>query len=128
VPTPGFLQNDRWLPSTSTSHVPNGGSDTVERRPVYRGLFWLVGMRVSCTVKDDARFLRLRLIVVGPDGASAVVEGAPAAAGSRTLGVEAFAPTGWRSWRLEGVDRAGKAHRIRSESTVVKDLALVPHG
>jgi hypothetical protein len=125
APEPFFLFPDPWLPSgfetSSRSREGDGAwhdgpTTRVHRTPVYRGLFWRVGVRLRMEQAGDDRYRALRLVVVDTDGRAQAVDGAARdAASSSVLAVEGFVPDGWQEWRLEGLDANGVAHEIRSE-------------
>jgi hypothetical protein len=127
VPQPSFFFGDAWLPTARSYGTKEAReTDRIETRPVYRGLFWLIGTRYRCIVHNDDRYVRLRFTVLGPDGTRTVEEGRPADPVTRELVVEAFVPRGWRVWRLDGIDRDGRPDWLRMESTVDGPTELDP--
>lgn len=117
----GFFDTDPWLPSAGGSEwMRPGTKDIVAARlsrlaePVYRGLLWVVGDRVTVRMEEfeeperDVRLLRLGYV---RDGRKLIAGEARFEAGARDRRVSGFVPRASAGYFAEEVDAAGDVWR-----------------
>ena len=123
----GLLGGDPWLPSGSFSEwMREGTRDVVAARlsrhaePVYRGLFWVVGDRITIRMEEfeeperDVRLMRVGYVSAGRK----VIAGeARFEAGVRDRQVTGFVPRDSEGYFAEEVDAAGGIHGVCSWGT-----------
>ena len=64
VDEPVFIAPDPWLPSGFSSET-DAETMTCKREPVFRGLFWPVGMRITVRLQPQRSLLRLSFVEAG---------------------------------------------------------------
>jgi hypothetical protein len=126
-----FLEHDPWLPSAYGSRWMDEEKRVTARvsrvsEPVYRGLFWRVGERVSVRMEEfrepyrDMRVLRLGYVA---DGRRFIAGESRFEAGARAFEVTGFVPAGTEGYFAEEVDAAGETRILCSLGTA--ELARV---
>ncbi len=131
---PVFICPDRWLPSAGGSEwMSPGTKDVVAARlsrlaePVYRGLLWVVGDRVTVRMEEfeeperDVRLMRLGYV---RNGRMVIAGEARFEAGARDRRVSGFVPRDSAGYFVEEVDAAGQTHEVCSWGTDELDRVL----
>lgn len=125
----GFFWFDAWLPSGYSSEWQEPLSDGARRttarlsrsaEPVYRGLFWVIGDRITIRMEEfeepeiDVRALRLGYVKDGQvfTAAEATFDG-----GARDRVVAGYVPRGAEGWFAVEIDARGDHHDLCSHGT-----------
>jgi hypothetical protein len=136
LPAPGFFSGCPYLPTDSGSsvHVPKWGNSgsgservlaekmTLRIHPVYRGLLWVVGERVSFRIEvfeqDRLELLALRLVYEESGQRTVAGEGTVANGmldpNGRWARVAGYVPGAWEAYAIEEVSANGtvvESHR-----------------